>query len=549
MYERPEVRRLGGRLALAQATGVVASLTVVSKIFGFVREAAMAKGFGATAATDAYLVAFTIPTVLFAAGAALGLAFIPVYAEVYEREGPGPANQTAGTVLNVTVLLGCLVVAVGYLSIGPLVRLSAPGFGGEVYLLTVRLTRYMLPVTVFQALSVLLAGMLQTQGNFAIPAAVTVLFNLVVISSIVALGPAFGIEAVALGTTIAVVLQALVQLTVLRIRGFQWPLRVAWGDPRLRRWVAIAIPVIASSAAGQVSVLIERMLASRLTEGSISALNYAQRLVALPQGVIGTAIAIVLLPALSRYAAAEESQEFRAALAGGLQAMFFVLVPVTVLTMVLREPIVRLAFGRGAFDQVAVEATSCALLFLALGIVGFSMADVLTRAFYARQDMRTVMVVVLSTTAIGVALRIALVRPLGHLGLAVALVLTAWLGACAMFLLLATRLGRPFARRVLKSLGRVAAAAAPMALLTLLTARMFTVAFAGGRMVFQVSGLACITLLGMALYWRMAVLLRVPEGYLVEALMGRMSCRAFSTVVSVSEAVGRFWRGRSDDRP
>ena len=512
----------GTRVALFKAAGIVAALSIISKVFGFVRETSLAAGFGATHATDAYLVGQTIPMLLFAAvGGALATTFIPVFAEVYQKEGREAAYRMACTVINVNVIVAVAVIAAGELLAGPLTRLVAPGFQGEVFLLTVRLTRYLFPMILFQGLSGLFTGMLQTGGNFTVPAAVVLLFNAIIIFSIVVLGPIFGISAVALGTSAAVVAQSMAQLPALWRLGFRWRLLIDWKDPRLARIGALVVPVLLGSAAGQLGLLVDRMLASRLAEGSISALNYGNKLMALPYGVFGTAIATVLYPTLSQLAAVRDTGRFRLALSEGVRAVNFLLVPMSVGLMVLREPVVRLAFQRGAFDAAATEATSFALLFFSMGIVGFSLRDLVARGFYSFQDTATPMLVGVASVALNVALNLLLVGPLKHGGLALATSAASIFGVVAMLWLLRRRLGHLGGRAMVGSLWRVLLASGVMALAVEGARRWAEAAWPGTGVAVQAARLLAEVGVGALVYGTCALALGVPEMRLLLDFGGR----------------------------
>jgi len=414
-----EVIFLASREGLFKAAGIIAFVSVVSKLLGFARETSLAAVFGATYATDAYLVGQTIPMLVFAAvGAALGNTFIPVFSQIRQDRGREAAFRMASSVINATLVLSLGCVAVGEAFAGPLARLVAPGFQGPVRALTVTMSRVMFPMILFQGLSGILTGMLQTEGNFAVPALVSLAFNAVLIASILGLGPMFGIGAVAAGTVAAVAAQALFQVPALVRLGYRWEPVLDLRDPGLRRIGALVGPVLVATAVGQLGLVVDRVLASSLAEGSVAALNYGNRLMGLVPGVFGLAIITVMYPTLAGFAAARDFARFGRAFAEAAKMINFILVPVAVGMAVLRVPLVRLAFERGAFDARATEATAWALLFFCVGVGVFTLRDMVNRAFFALQDTTTPMIVGAASVGINIVANLLLVGPLNHGGLA-----------------------------------------------------------------------------------------------------------------------------------
>jgi putative peptidoglycan lipid II flippase len=344
------------KATLAKAAGVVAFLTVVSKVLGFVREASLAKVFGATSATDAYLVAQTIPYLLFATiSYALTTTFIPVYAHAREERGQEAAFRFANTVTWAVLALGLLFVLVGELLAVPLVRLVAPGFAGEVAELTVYLSRIIFPMMIFQLLSGVLTGILQADGEFAISTAAGLVQNVAIITSILVFGPLYGIGAVAMGTLAGAALAMIVKAPFARRLGFRLTMGFDVHDVGLKRIEVLMLPAVIGAGAGQLNTVVDRILASGLPEGRVAALSYANRLMQLAPSIMGASIVTVTYPTLAKLAAREKWAAFNAGLIDALSLIHFLLAPVAVGVLVLREPLVRIVYERGVFDAMATQ--------------------------------------------------------------------------------------------------------------------------------------------------------------------------------------------------
>lgn len=497
---------------LARAVGGVALLTIVTTILGFLRETSLAAVFGATSDTDAFLMAQTIPYILFSAvGYALTTTFIPVYSRVHEERGREGAFRFAGNVLWAMVAIGALLVLVGELWAEPLVSLVAPGFSGPTAKLTAYLTRIIFPMMLFQLMSGILGGMLETDGRFHVPQAAGLFQNVTVIVAIVLFGPRHGIVAVALGTLAGAAFASFAKLHVLRRNGFRWGFPFELQDPELMRMVRLMMPAILGSTADQLNSLIDRVLASGLPEGRVAALGYAQRLMSLAPAIIGTSIMTVMYPTLAKFGARKDWRSFGDSLVEALTVIYFLLAPIAVGMLVLREPLVRLVFERGAFDSVATQQTAWAFLFLSLSIGIVSMYGLTARGFFVLQDTTTPMIIGAVAVAVNIALNYALIGPLEQGGLTLATTVAGFVGLLLSLAILHRKspAGLPLDRLV-DSVLRTAMAAALMGLgvwqlyprvVELLPARG-----AGGEAV-QV---AVMTGVGAGLYLLLAALFRVP---------------------------------------
>lgn len=405
--------------SMVKASGLITMIAVISKLFGFARETVIAAVFGATGVTDSYLVAYMLPSMLFAAvGAAIVTAFIPVFTEVKNNQG----QQTAFALVNKFGTAALLVVGVlvllGEVFAPVIVHLLAPGFSGGTYTLTVSLTRIVTPVMFLLTLSFLATASLNALREFTIPAMVGLPYNIIIITMVLWLGSQLGIYGLAFGTLLAIVSQVLIQLPVLIRSGYRPRLDLDLGNSTLRKIGWLMGPVILSSVAGQVNLMIDRILASGLSEGSIAALNFANRVNALPMGLFVMSIVTVMYPSLSEYSATANEDAFARHLGKSLGIIFFLILPMSIGFIVLREPLIQILFQRGAFNLEASRATSFALLYYAIGLTPMAFSEMLKRGFWAIQDTKSPMYISLFTVGLNVILNLFLVRRLGHGGLA-----------------------------------------------------------------------------------------------------------------------------------
>jgi putative peptidoglycan lipid II flippase len=453
---------------VARSAGTVGAATLLSRVLGLVREQVMAAFFGAGFATDAFNVAFRIPNLLrdlFAEGA-MSSAFVPTFTEYHHKRGETEA-WALGRQLMVTLfaILVALCV-VGYVAAPWLVALFAPGFSrvpGKLSL-TIMLTRVMLPFLPAVALAAACMGMLNARGRFAVPALAPTLLNLGMIVFGVSLIPVChrlgqpAILAMALGVLIGGGLQFVVQLPALYALGFR--LRFEWprAHPGVRRVALLMLPATIGLAATQINLFFSTLIASLLEQGSVSWLWYAFRIMQLPIGVFGVALATVSLPALARAAVARDFTALKTTFSATVRLVLVLTVPAALWLAAVSRPLIALLYEHGRFGPVDTNRTAAALVMYCVGLPAFAAVGVLTRTFYALGDTRTPVQASFVSVAMNVTLNLLLMRPLGHLGLALATSVTSITNLAQLVFYLRRRMGPIDGRRAARTLLRMLAA-------------------------------------------------------------------------------------------
>lgn len=484
-------------------------LNVLSRVLGFLREAAVAFSFGATASTDAYLIAMLIPSILFkAAHDAVRSAFIPVFGQYKSGDEGIPLVNTSALALAAILL----AAAVGGVIFAPaLVRVIAPGFTGETFALSVTLTRILLPAIVFLGLSSLATGYLHSYHSFLAPSLTGVPFNLIIIFSALFIGSRFGIVGLAWGSLVGFASQFFIQLPAVFRAGFQLRWKFDWRNAGVRRIGALLPPIMVGSAAMELKQVVDRMFGSLLPAGSVAALNFADRLFVVPHNIFVHALVTVLYPALVDIRAAGRMDEFRGNMRRGLAVITFLILPVTVGSIVLAEPIVRLLFQRGAFDAAATRDTAYALAFYSAGMLGVSARYFLERCFFVLEDTRTPMLVTVGAVALNVLLNWLLFRPLAHGGIALATAISSVLAAALLYYLMRTKVGRMGGKRLLLGLIRSAAAAAVMGLALYYAWGAWSACYAPAGFIKQAFQVGSLIGAGALVYFAVSLALRAEE--------------------------------------
>ncbi len=531
----------GEELRVARHAGTVGAATLLSRVLGLAREQVMAILFGAGFATDAFNVAFRIPNLLrdlFAEGA-MSSAFVPTFTEVHQHRGEAEAwklgRQLMSTLL--AVLLGLCII--GWLTTPWLVRALAAGFAkvpGKLEL-TVLLTRVMLPFLPAVALAAAAMGMLNARGRFAIPALAPTMLNLGMIVFGVALIPACtalgqpAILAMAIGVLLGGVLQFVFQLPALSALGFRLRFERPAAHPGVRRVAALMVPATIGLAATQLNLLVSTQIASLLQQGSVSWLWYAFRIMQLPIGVFGVALATVSLPALSRAAVAKDMPQLKATLSATLRLVFFLTVPAALWLAVMARPVIALLYQHGRFHGFDTVQTANALVMYCIGLPAFAGVGVLTRTFYALGETRVPVQASFVSVGLNLGLNLLFIGPLsflglGHLGLALATSATSIVNLLQLGFYLRRRVGPIEARRMLNTITRVGLAAG-----VVVAACALGLAWLGGRWQGHLAGEAAVVagafVLAIALGYGLMKLLRVEELKTAEELAGLVRSRFF----------------------
>jgi len=424
--------------SLLHALATVSSMTLLSRILGFVRDFVIARGFGAGLATDAFVVAFRLPNLLrrlFAEGA-FSQAFVPMLGEYRNRRGESATKHLVDRTASVLLLAVTLVALVGMVGAPILIYVSAPGFSADAdkFALTVELTRITFPYILFMALVALSAGILNTWGRFAVPAFTPVMLNVAMIGGALLWAPWFArpIDALAWSVFVGGALQLAIQLPALKKIGMLPRFDLALRDEGVRRILKLMGPAVLGVSVSQISLLINTIFASFLPSGSVSWLYYADRLMEFPSGLLGAALGTILLPSLSRSHATDNPGEFSALLDWGLRVTLLLTLPAALALALLAVPLISTLFQHGAFHASDALQTRAPLVAYSVGLAGMILVKILAPGYYARQNIKTPVKIALLTLAATQLMNLAFIGWLRHAGLALSIGLAACLNAALL---------------------------------------------------------------------------------------------------------------------
>lgn len=511
---------------LLKAITTVGGYTMLSRVFGFVRDILIAAILGAGSAADAFFVAFRFPNLfrrLFAEGA-FAAAFVPIFSSVLEKDGRDKARAFAEQAFAVLFAVLALFVAAMELAMPWAMWVLAPGFGGVAgkMEMATEMSRIAFPYLLFISLVSLQSGVLNSLGRFAAAAAAPVLLNLVLIAAMLGFRDRLETPGHVLswGVFAAGAAQFLWLVWHCRTAGF--PIR--FRRPRLTGKVRLLgrriLPVVFGASLYQINLLIGAILATLVADGAVSYLYYADRVTQLPLGVVGVAVGTALLPALSRQLAAGDDAAAAHSQNRGLEFALLLTLPAAAALLVIALPIVSVLFERGAFGPAATRATADALMAYAVGLPAYVLIRVLTPGFFAREDTKTPVRIAAAAMFVNIVLNLILMRVWGHVGIALAASAAAWVNAAALAHVLMRRGQLVLDKRLRERGPRIVLASAGMAL-GLFAAERAVASACMGPCAVHIPALTALIAGGLALYGILAHVLGAARWADLKALRRR----------------------------
>jgi putative peptidoglycan lipid II flippase len=516
--------RASQRSGLALSTAFFSLATGLSRIAGLVREIVAANYFGVRGPMSAFTIAFQVPNLIRSlfADAALQAAFVPVFTEELEKRSKAEAFRVASALLFViAVSLGTLTAL--FVLVAPvLMPLFAPGFDDETTDLTVSLAQLLFPILLLLGLTGLVVGILNSFDNFG-PGAIAPLFwNLAIIATLVVLTPQLEgddrIYAYAVGVLIGTVVQLLLPLPWLRWTGFRVVRSFDWRDERVIRVLKLMFPVTIGLGLINFNLSVNSIFGTLISEQAPAAIDKAFRIYMLPQGVFAVAVATVLFPTLSRFAAREDPRGLRMVLATGTRQLLLLMMPTTAALLILSDPITQVIYERGEFDAQQSELVSEALFFFALSLPFAGVNLLLMRAFFSLQRPWVPTLIALANLFVNAGLDAALYGPMGIGGITLATAIVSLVTMVSLAAVLRPRLGGIDGRRTVDAGLRILVGSALLAAVALAVREMLDGVVAdgfGGQLIVIIAAGAA----GTAAYVAAVFALRVEEAQQLRALV------------------------------
>lgn len=488
-------------------------ITVLSKVFGFLRDITLSYFYGASSISDAYIISITISTVLFSLViTGISSGYIPLYKLIENDDGEKSARIFTNNVVNFVIIISTILIVFGLLFSDKIVKIFALGFDEETLKIAVLFTRIGLVGIYFTSLTQLFSGYLQLNGKFAVPAIIGFPFNLIIILSII-ISAQTNIIVLAIGGVFAALVQLLFLTPSLYKLKYRYVPKVQLRDESIKKMAFLVLPIAMGMSVDHINSMVDKTLASKIVEGGISALTYATRLNDFVIGIFVISFITVLFPLISKMAANENTNELKKSLSEVLSSVMLLVVPASIGIMVLAEPIIKLLYGRGHFDEQAIYLTSQALFFYSIGMIGYGTREILIRSFYSLQDMKTPMYNASIAVILNIILNIILSAYMGIGGLALATSIAALFSTCLLFLSLRKKIGPLGLSKLGVTMLKVIVASGVMGSIVYLLNEYIWMTLDG------VIKMGLVIFIGCIIYVTIITLLKVEEAKIIKTLL------------------------------
>ena len=497
------------------------AVTLIGKVLGLYRDRLLAVHYSTGAAANAFFTASRIPRVFFDAvfASAIAACFIPVFSEYLEKKGKQEAFRFASSFITAIVLLTGALTLAGMAFPQPLVALFADYGHPQTTALAASLTRVMFPTVLFSGAAFSLVGVLQAQDHFTAPALMSAASNGVVILYFLTLDHKLGIYGLAGAYLLGWLVQGLIQVPPLVKLGYRYRPSLDLSSPGMRQVMALMGPVMVSTWVQPINQAINARFGSRLYEGAgVSALEYSSNLYLVIAGTFILSITNVIFPHLSRLTAGGKEGEFQDTIRQTLGVSLFFVLPMSAGLMAVARPLISLIYGGGMFDAFSTQITASALSWMALGMGGYALQNILSRAYFARQQGRVPLIAGGASILVNTALCWALAGRFSVAGLALSSAVSSTVYALLLLLPLQREGGGLLGAGELVNLCKTALASAVMGLCVRAVLEAASPLLPAGKL----GELACLALctgLGAALYFALALLLRVAEARMAVSLV------------------------------
>lgn len=438
----------------------IAAATMLSKIMGMLRDMVLAGSYGTGAQLDAYMAASRIPLLFFdfTLGAAILSTFIPVFNRYLQKGEHEKAEDFSNSFINLVILIAAVFCVIGIVFSKQLTGIIAPGYPEEIKLLTSNLLVIMLPTVILTTLAYAFVGILQSLGEFNIPALISLVSNAAVIFYLVFLNRYFGIYGLAVAMLVGWSLQVIIQIPSLIKKKYRYKPVLNLKNSGIRDVFMLAVPILISSWLQPICVLVNTVFASFMPEGSVAALELANRLYIILVGVFVYAITNYIFPALSKLSGGGDGEGFANIMEKSLRSMIVIIAPIMAGMVLFSREIITVVYGRGEFNETSIALTSTALFFYTMGMIGYGTNEILSKCFYAMKDGKTPMIASVFgiVTVIALAFLFTNFLHAGVGGLALSASVSSYVVSCVLLYKMHKKTASLFKRDNLIFIGKIA---------------------------------------------------------------------------------------------
>ena len=419
--------------SLIKSTFIIMIVSVISRAVGFIRDMLIANGFGAGMYTDAYNIAVTIPETIFTLiGLAISTAFLPMLSKVRAKKGKEEMYNFANNVINILFIVSLLFFIISSIFSKEIVSILASGFSDEALTLATKLTKITLLNLLFLSINACFTSLLQVNEDFIIPSILGLFFNLPMIIYLLIFGKN-DIVGLTIANVIGNFLRVIVQVPSLLNHGYKFKFFINLKDKRLHEILILILPVIIGAGSNSLNMIVDKKIASSLSVGSISALDYGQKLIVFINTIITTSISSVAYPIMANMRNSGDNRGFTETLKKSIIYLAILLIPITIGILIFSRHIVQIVYGRGQFDEYAVKLTTSALVGYGFGIFFTGMRDILNSTLFSMGKTRITTFNGLIGVICNILLNIVLSKYFGVFGIAISSVVSMIITSILLF--------------------------------------------------------------------------------------------------------------------
>lgn len=498
---------------IAKAAGIILLGTILGKIAGFLREILIAKYFGASLITDAFFVAYNVPmlAVTMILGGGIYSALVPIFSKYLTIKEYNTVQRLFNIISSYTFVISFGITVIIIIFAPCLVKFLGYGLGDKAFELAVKLSQVMAPVVMFLGLVGVFIGVLHSFQHFIIPSFNAFILATTIVICIIFLSERIGIFSVGVGLVIGSGLMFLSMLPVIIKKRIKYSFNLNFRYLELKEFMHLFIPASAFTSISCSYIIVTRMMASPLEEGSIAALDFANMIIQTPLSTFGLAISTAIFPFIASYAATKDYESLRGTMSNGIRITALIYIPIGLIFMVLCVPIIRVLFERGNFDTNDTMMTSQALFFYAIGMVGLGVNFVLVRVFYALYDAVSPMLITIGGVLLNIFLNIILIKHLAHAGIALSTSIAHIVTNLILFWVLRCKIGHIDGKRILNSFLKMICASLPGMLGCFLISRYIERVLDVSRIEIQILQVTTATMIGLVCYLIILWLLKAEE--------------------------------------
>lgn len=495
-------------MSLKKTALIITIISIACKLFGFLREIVLAYFLGTSYVVDAYLMASSIPGILFGWLVSLAVSYTPIYTDIRANAGRNRSEKYTSDLLSIVFLIAVACTLIGIIFSRFIVSVTAPGFNGEVYELTVKYLKISVLIVMFSAATQILTSYLNCNNRFIQSSLATLTIAIIPIVMIVVAG-VFGNNWLIYGIVLSNAFNFIIIYIFSRQIGYRYKFKIEFNS-EIKRAFIIVIPMFISSMISQINTFVDKSFASGLAEGSISALNYGAILRNFIISIFSIALTTMIYPLLSQAVAEKNMDKVKSILTKGVNIIIVLFVPITAGAIILAKPAVSFVFQRGEFDSISAVMTTTAFVMYSIGLLAVALRDVITKVFYSMQDTRSTLYIGAFAVGTNILLNIILVKVMGHGGLALATSISATISIPIFFIVLRKKIGPLGLRYSCLLFIKAAAATLIMGLCVYLSYRLFSANFGTGKL-FTLLSIGVSAAIGGVIYLILMIFMRVKE--------------------------------------